>query len=406
MKKVLIIIPYHEIYPPMNGGMLRCFHILHQLSKYYKVTAIIHQDKAGFLKATDEYPSLANCTILSTKDSPEPKDLFALFPGRMKDALRYRYWKRTLKGPADSNFLLYYPTLRRVLKQQAFDYVILENLSTLNAAPVVRQFNPSAFLVYDAHNVDTLLVRQLADKSNTAHIEKAETSLGQLVDAVLACSEGDLREFRRMNKQELKGAVIPNGIEITPATANQPTVMQEGQLLFCGSLDYAPNREGLLWFCERIFPLLLEKEPGIKLMVVGKGEPGELLRNRLNHSSVVYYGAVESVAPYYEKAAVAVVPLRSGSGTRLKVLEAMAKRVAIVSTSKGAEGIEYTDGKNICIADDERSFAENTLNLLHNRTLSLSLANEGFALVKQLYDWEVVGRGLKVFLDKSAGKAL
>lgn len=399
MKQVLIVIPYHDIYPPMNGGMLRCFHLLNQLAKYYQVTAIMHQRKDAFLKAVDHYPLLANCEIFSTADTQEPKDMFSLLPKHVKDGLRYRYWKGTWQGPADSNFLLYFPILSRLLKTRSFDCILLENLSTLNVAPTVRRLSPSAFIVYDAHNVDTLLARAMPNNMHTQHIEKAESSLSQLVDAVITCSEGDLREFRRMNKADLRGAVIPNGVELDPCIEFSVHKQQPDQLLFCGSLDYEPNQEGLLWFCRNVFPLLKQQQPSITLMVVGKGHPGDILLKALEQPGIVYYGMVESVAEFYKKASVAIVPLFTGSGTRLKVLEAMGKKVPVVSTSKGAEGISYTNTRDICIADNETDFVNAILGLLRDREQAVSISREGFKLVEQQYDWNIIGTELKAFLD-------
>src|SRR5580693_8258352 len=107
MIKILIIVPFNGIYPPMNGGMLRCINLLHQLSKYVELTAIIHQDRDSFLKAADaDYPSIRNSIIISTKDKKPGLDLFSFLPSKIRSALRFRYWNRSLKGPAESNFLL------------------------------------------------------------------------------------------------------------------------------------------------------------------------------------------------------------------------------------------------------------------------------------------------------------
>ena len=106
MKKVLVIVPFNSIYPPMNGGMLRCTNLLNQLSKHAELTAIIHQDKNSFSRAVEEYPAIRNCNVISTEDKKPSSDIFSLLPSKFSQALRFRYWNRSLKGPAESNFLI------------------------------------------------------------------------------------------------------------------------------------------------------------------------------------------------------------------------------------------------------------------------------------------------------------
>lgn len=395
MKNILIVIPYFELYPPMNGGMLRCFHILCQLARYFKVTAIIHQDKTAFLTAVNQFPELRDCEIISTKNSPEPKDVFYLLPGNIKNGLRFRYWKRNWKGPADNNFLLCYPILSKELKRKRYDYVVLENISSLNAVPVIRRLCNSAFIIYDAHNVDSRLAVAFTNgvtDNNSARIKEIESTLHQKVDGVIVCSKIDLDIFREMNTGSLKGVVVPNGIEIRPSLPGMAN--EYNQLIFCGSLDYEPNRQGLFWFCTEVIHRLIKRCPSVRLSVIGKGDPGIELSKVLKNPAISFHGRVETVDPYYQQAAVAVVPLFAGSGTRLKVLEAMSRHVPVVSTSKGAEGIDYTDVHDIFIADDADTFSERIIELIQDKGKAAAIAANGYLLVKQRYDWNVIGRNL------------
>jgi len=123
----------------------------------------------------------------------------------------------------------------------------------------------------------------------------------------------------------------------------------------------------------------------------GKGDPGDELGAALKHDHIKFYGRVERVSDYYKKTLVAVVPLLSGSGTRLKLLEAMANRVAVVSTTVGAEGIDYTNGKNISIADEGPAFAQAIAELLNKKEQALTMAKEAFSFVREQYDWNVIG---------------
>jgi glycosyltransferase involved in cell wall biosynthesis len=348
------------------------------------------------MPALDLFPELKECEIISTKNFPEPKDVFSLLPGNVKNGFRYRFWKRSWKGPADSSFLLYYPVLTSALKRKKYDFVILENLSTLNAVPAIRKLSKGSLIIYDAHNVDSRLIEiPLNGKENPANadIEKVESTLYRQVDALIACSDIDLQLFKKMNEGRLKGAVVPNGVELRPAL---PTLSNENyhQLIFCGSLDYEPNREGLLWFCTKVLPDLVKKDPSIRLIVIGKGEPGVELKNVLSASCISYHGRVKNVDDYYQQAIVAIVPLFTGSGTRLKVLEAMSRNVPVISTTKGAEGIEYDAETDILIADEAELFAKKISDLIANKERAREVAINGYQLVKTYYDWNVIGRNL------------
>lgn len=405
MKKVLIIIPFKDIYPPMNGGKVRAMNLLHQLARHFDVTAVLGQERASFSRAVEEYPAIGNCTIYSTGDGKMPRDLFFFLPQKLANALRYRWWRRSWKGPAEENFMRTYPVLRQVLKGRSFDHVILEEMGSLDVARIIRRKMPRAHIIYDAYNVNTrLAATELANGIIPEYyfdvIRRAESGLHESVDAVFTCSDQDLAELVRMNDNRLSGTVVPNGVMIPALPADKGvTRPQNDDILFCGSLDYFPNQEGLSWFCKEVFPLLLKQKPSVRLLVVGRGEPGEELKNLLRQQGIVFYGKVDKVSDYYRKAAVALVPLFSGSGTRLKLLEAMGYAVPVVSTATGAEGISYTDKKDILIANDASTFAAAVLSLLDDPRMADKLAMEAYVFAKGKYDWDVVGERLSAYLN-------
>ena len=218
---------------------------------------------------------------------------------------------------------------------------------------------------------------------------------------IFTCSQNDLDQLIEMNSGKLAGVVVPNGVGITEIQRNLDgeTKKEPLEMLFCGSIEYLPNKEGLTWFCKEVFPLVLAKLPDAKLSIVGRGNPGKELSDLLKSSSIFNHGGVERINTYYQRASIAIVPLLSGSGTRLKLMEAMAFKVPVVSTSIGAEGINYTDRKNILIADSPGSFANEVIELLQNPQLANNIANEAFLLVKNEYDWDIVGDKMANYLE-------
>ncbi|CAN5338200.1 hypothetical protein BH11BAC5_BH11BAC5_30140 [soil metagenome] len=404
MKYILIIVPFDNIYPPMNGGMQRFFHIMHQLAKHFKLTAIIHQDKESFLKCVEDYPAIAAANIYSTKDIVV-KSIFSLAPLKWEKALLSRWYQRELNRPADGSLIKYYPILTRLLKDQQFDAIILENMATLNAVKIVRRYDKKVKIIYNAHNVDSKLAEaafrrnEITQKQLQSCVD-SESNFYRKVDAVFACSADDRDALLKMNKKQIAIAVIPNGV-IIPAETFDNAVRDEycNYLIFCGALWSIPNAEGLQWFCNKIWPLVLSQFPDLKLLVVGSGKLPDKYLDIANTANIEFSGAVPDVKTWYNKAAIAIVPLLTGSGTRLKVLEAMGLGVPVISTTIGAEGIEYSSGKNIIITDDESEFAIEIAKFLKNKQLRINIAIAARSLAIKKYSWDEIGELIKSELD-------
>ena len=404
LKSVLIIAPYNNIYPPMNGGMQRCFNIINQLSLHFEVSAIIHQEKDAFLKAAEAYPSIASIDIHSTAEEGKYHDIFNLLPARLQNSFRFRWIRKNIIKPADGSFLKYYPVLKALLKNNLFDVIILENLFTTNAVKSIRKYAGEAIIIYDAHNVDTVLLQMEENRSgirpkHLKGVRTAESTLHTKVDAILTCSENDKLEFLKMNRGQLKAAVIANGVSIGDLKDCGVQEDVPGYILFCGALWTAANSEGLYWFCSRIWPEVKKVFPLLKLLIVGSGKLPDQYNALTEDDSLVFTGVVDDVKPWYNKASIAIVPLLSGSGTRLKILEAMSLGVPVVSTAKGAEGIDYTDGTDMIIADQASTFAGKVIHLLRNKEQRLFIRNNGRKLVQANYDWNTIGSSLANFIN-------
>lgn len=406
MKSVLILVPFDNIYPPMNGGAQRFFNIIHQLAIHFDLTLITLQAKESFLRAAKEYPAIKDIKIYSTKDELPVKDIFNFLPSKFENALRYRWIRKQIRDSADSLFLQYYPTLRKLLKANKYEVVILEGLINLNAVSTVRKYAPSIRIVYDAHNVDSNLAKNAVERFGMKArdfygIQKAESSLHKTVDAIFTCSKKDHDDFIRMNNNQLTAAVIPNGVNIGNLFDEGVRQDKPGYILFCGSLWSPPNSEGLSWFYQNVWPSVTKVFPDLKLLVVGSGKVPDSLNRLINDPSVQFTGTIDDVRPSYNKAAIAIVPLLTGSGTRLKILEAMGLGVPVVSTTIGAEGIDYTVEKDILIADTEAAFADQIIVLLNCKTQRLNVQQNARKLVEEKYDWNIIGDSLAKFINKN-----
>lgn len=175
--------------------------------------------------------------------------------------------------------------------------------------------------------------------------------------------------------------VLPNGTDVP---ASRPPIPDDGLLLFVGALDYPPNQEGLRWWTQHVWPRL--QSPDVpRLTVVGRAAaalPSALAR----HESLDVVGAVDDVAPYVDRATVSVVPLLTGGGTRIKLIEALAHGRPTVTTTKGAEGVGVTHDVDVLVADDAQLFAAHVSSLWSDRDARERLGSNGFSLARTL-DW-------------------
>ncbi len=205
-------------------------------------------------------------------------------------------------------------------------------------------------------------------------------------DAVLVCSSRDASEFRaRHGLQTLH--VVPNAVEVRSPEA----AAQDLDCLFVGSLEYFPNIDGLGWFRDEILPRLRQLRAGpVRVGIVGRAAPEALADAMRSVPGVIFAGEVPDVAPWYRRARLAVVPLRAGGGTRIKVLEAFAHGVPVVSTTMGAEGLEVTPDHHLVLADSPEAFASACDRLLDDGEFRSRLAVNAAALVRARYSHDVV----------------
>lgn len=198
---------------------------------------------------------------------------------------------------------------------------------------------------------------------------------------VAVCSNKDKQYLGHLNKI----AVLPNGTSISPDIQFNPGIT--GRMLYVGRMDYEPNNDAVCYFANEILPRISSHVSGSHLIIVGPNPSKRLLK--INDTKNVHViGKVDDIAPYLRDSVLSVVPLRTGGGTRLKILEALAHKNPVVSTTIGAEGLELENGKHILISDGPQAFADSCITLLENQALCRQLGENGYARVCDLYSWE------------------
>ena len=402
MAKILTIIPY-PFYPPTNGGSLRCFYLLREMARNHDVHVITVQNSVDF---TDGeflgFPK--NVRIISIHGERRYNSFLNKFARKALDAVYYRLLKRTFRGRTNSYFLQAYPSLLRALRDVKPDLVFYENLEAVAffSSIVTRQL-PNDLQVYDAHNIDSELWGQLAAAQHSnvfegyaANAFQAEKNLYKSVDVFFGCSEADREKLFALNQGRLNGFTIPNGVDSeAKAFDENPLKYSNIEILFCGSLDYFPNEEGLLWFYDNVFPLIKEAIPKVILTLVGESAKNERNQKLWNDPSVNVLGRVADLQPLYYRSGVCIAPLLSGSGTRLKILEAMSFGNPVVSTFLGAAGINAENNNHILMASDPNLFADKVIALMHDSNLFEKIRLNARQLVTAIYDWKVIGQNLE-----------
>jgi glycosyltransferase involved in cell wall biosynthesis len=203
---------------------------------------------------------------------------------------------------------------------------------------------------------------------------------------ILAVTENDARELSRMVERQRPVTAIPICVDPRQTPVIVPTG-ESRDLLLLGAMFYPPNVDGVLWFVREILPRVRREQPEVCLRIVGPRPDRAILRAAAADSRILVTGRVEDLTPHLTASVALMVPLRAGSGMRVKILEAMARGIPVVSTTLGAEGIAVSRGKNILLADGADEFARAAARLLREPDLRRRLAQNARQLIETRYDW-------------------
>jgi sugar transferase (PEP-CTERM/EpsH1 system associated) len=285
----------------------------------------------------------------------------------------------------------------RLFAERDFDIVQLE--STLL---MPFRFPDGTRIVLDEHNVDyevyarmheteTSLLRKMFYRDQERRFRRYEQRSWQGVAACVATSEREA-EIMRRHAPDTFVAAVPNGVDVDYFQPDD-TPVEPRTLVFNGVLDYRPNIDGVNFLVDEVLPLVRERFPDVRLTVVGRGPASEV--KALERRGVEATGEVPDVRPYLRGAAVVVVPIRMGSGTRLKVVEALSLAKPVVSTTLGCEGVDVHDREHLLIGDTAPAFAAQVERLFDDAEAGERLGRAGRELMERQYSWEYAGRLLE-----------
>ncbi len=294
--------------------------------------------------------------------------------------------------------------LERTLAAEPFDLVQMEGVHLYSYLPVIAAAPGRPLVIADWHNIESELIRRYSENlspllptrwyaSRTARlVENLEPRLLEQCHSNLVCSERE-RQALLARSPAARIRVVENGVAVAGPVPVPTARPERRDLVFVGSMDYHANIDAALYFAREIWPQLHQRRPDLRFVIVGSRPTPEVLALG-KHAGIVVTGTVDSVGPYYENALIAVVPLRVGSGTRLKVLEAMAAGVPVISTSLGAEGLAVTDGKHLILADTPAEFTSAVLRVASDPAEWRQIALSGRDIAVSRYDWSAIAASL------------
>jgi glycosyltransferase involved in cell wall biosynthesis len=290
--------------------------------------------------------------------------------------------------------------IHTALQEELFDLVQLENTHMGHYLRLVQKANKPSVL--RLHNVESLLAARFARTAlpplswyvaiQARRMRRFESWACEQASMCLAITQEDAARVRRL-APEAQVAVSPAGVDLLRYT---PRAMSEEPrtVVFVGALDWPPNVDGIRWFRAKIWSRIVQAEPTVRWIIVGKTPPADILHWPEENRNIHVTGYVEDVRPYLHAASVVVVPLRSGGGMRLKILEAMAVGKTVVSTPMGAEGIPARNGEEIILAEANRSFGIEVIRLLREDAERKRIAKAARALAER-FGWRQIAEALE-----------
>lgn len=378
-------------YPPTEGHQLRSWHLLRAVAREHEVELL------SLARRDDRRDQIAALHEIVRRVA-----LFEI-PSEHSDGALAR---AALAGLfTDTPFVVAkyaaIPELRAAVAEASAraDLVHFDMLPLMALADAVPPHVP---VVFNAHNVEHALLRHRLGvergvlrraflSTQVAKLERWEADAARRARRVLACSPDDAEVLARM-APATPVDVIANGVDVDALQPATGAPAQRDTLVFVGQMSWFPNLDGMRWFLTEVMPRIVAARPAAKLLVIGKAAGLEVPPALAAH--VTLAGFVPDLVPPVHDAALYVVPLRAGSGTRLKVLEAMALGKAIVATRIGAEGISLTHGQDVVYADDAGSFAQAVLALLDDPARAARLGAAARRLAEARYGWRAIGEAL------------
>lgn len=377
-------------YPPDSGPKVKTFHLLKYLAQRHEVTLVsfVRGDQSGEAGHLNRFCRAVHTVTVKRGAAADAAAM-------IRSLAIGQPWMMIRDDQAGMRQLV-----DRLAGEKRFDVVHADQLNMAQYALRVR----GARTVLDAHNALWLLYKRLWETMPPGPqqmllgrdwrlLKEYEGRVCRQFDVLTAVSEEDKAALVEAMGRPREVTVIPIAVDADEfrVASRAP---DSNHILHIGTMYWPPNIDGMEWFIREVYPTIRARRPDVMLDVVGARPPKRLLAMNGNGGGVHVTGYVQDPQPYLERAGVFIVPLRAGGGMRVKILEALARGLPLVTTRLGCEGIAVESGRHLLIADAPREFAEAVLHLLKDRAFAERLGRNGRRLVEDVYDYRTACRPL------------
>jgi len=391
----ILFLTYDIPYPLISGGKIRAYYLIKYLSKNHKITLFSYyrnEDQKEYLEELEKY---CGKIFLFKRQKPWGCQniirtflTFLPFPSAT-------YYSAELKR-----------RLIEELKKEKYDIVHFESFYPALYLSLVKKMGLKTIMgneniewqVYEKYAAQRVLPLKWLLKIEVWRIRIYEEYLWRLADANIAPSQNDAYKIKKITKKEC--FVVPNGVDLKSMkffrkNSGPPTI------IFVGTMIYQQNNDAVKYFLKEVYPKVKKRVPLVKFILISWYKP-TWLKKFLIDSSIEFIQDKETPAyKFFKKADILVAPVRVAGGTRIKILEAMAAGLPVVSSKIGVEGIEAEPGKEVIVAGDSDDFAQKIASLLENEKMREKISLAGRKLVERFYDWEKIAKKLSKIYEKN-----
>lgn len=386
-------------YPPINGAKIRIYNLIRQLAKRHEITLLSFSQTIPYEEAKKQIPILEQyCRsvdiIPAKKYSPRS---FAGYQGLF--SFQPRIVAQTYSREMER-------LVNKKINSESFDVIIASEVNAPSVTSLIASRINGIPKIIDALEIgifkndyydEQKLIRRIRNGMTWLKLKEFTRNILRNSQICTVPSAIEKQNIVEIISNNIDVEIVPHCIDLT-YYEGQFGIPKQNSLVFTGSFTYRANEDAAFFFLEMIYPRIKSKIPDVTVKVVGSTNGVDISSWPID-DNVTFTGLLEDVRPTISGSMLSVVPLRTGAGTRLKIIESMALGTPVVSTSKGAEGLEVTHGKNIIIADDPGDFAKSVLDVLQDRQFYERLSLAGHQLVKERYSSESLGLKFDNLLD-------
>ena len=385
-------------YPPKGGCFQRSYNLIREVSKTNNVylIALRHKDKATHPeaetgRAKPELEKLCKKVIIVDISTFSGANYYAMALKSIfsRHPLTVNLFKSKIVGKV----------VEEIAKEVRLDLV---HYDTISLCEYMRN-SVSIPKILTHHGVESFMIRRRAGNERnwlkkiylyveSYKLQRYEERNCHKYRVNLTVSEDDKSMLQKISPRS-NIEVVENGVDVD-FFRKKDDPSNTNRLIFAGRMDQYSNVDAIMQFCRNVWPLVKEEIPDIRLSIIGNNPPHKIREMATDDRGIDVLGYVDDVRPHFAGATISICPIRDGGGTRLKILDAMAMGMPVISTTIGCEGIDVSPGKDVLIADTPEEFVRNIRKLIDDGALRDSLGNNARALVESRYSWKIIGRKL------------